>query len=71
MVKVDGSSAPGDVVADAEPFRDWASRVVTAPSPGAPLYLGTASGRLYTLTATGRWATAGLASGLRAPTFPG
>ncbi|MGZ6878153.1 MAG: LpqB family beta-propeller domain-containing protein, partial [Nocardioidaceae bacterium] len=71
VVKVDGSSAPGDLAADSEPFRDWASRLVTAPSLGSPLYLGAGGGRLYTLTATGRWATAGIPSGLRAPTFPG
>ena len=71
VVPVDGSTAPGDLVTDAEPFQDRAVSVVTAPTLGAPLYVGTPTGQLFSLAATGRWTTAGIDPGFRAAAFVG
>ncbi len=71
VVKVDGSSAPGDPAADAELFRGRAVGLVSAPATGAPLYITTGSGNLLALAATGRWTGSGIEPGLRAATFVG
>lgn len=71
VVKIDGSSTPEDLSTDAELFRDQAVRLVTAPSVGAPLYIRTAAGKLFSLAATGRWTGTSIEPGLRAPTFVG
>jgi hypothetical protein len=71
VAPVDGSASVGDLAADAQPFGDQATALVTAPTLGAPLYLATADGRLYSLTASGRWSAAGIEPGLTAATFPG
>ena len=71
VAPVDGSAGTGDLAGDAQPFREHASALVTAPTLGAPLYLATDAGRVYTLTTSGRWATAGIDEGLFGPTFPG
>ena len=52
-------------------FRRPAVRLVTSPSPGTALYLATSTGRLYALSARGRWYDSGVAPGLRAATFVG
>jgi len=71
VAPVDGSADTGDLAGDAQPFREHASGLVTAPTLGSPLYLATDAGRVYTLTTSGRWATAGIDDGLFTPTFPG
>jgi hypothetical protein len=45
--------------------------MATSPVAGAPLYVATGAGPLFTLAATGRWVTSEVAPGLRAPTYPG
>ncbi|MEO5708426.1 MAG: LpqB family beta-propeller domain-containing protein [Nocardioidaceae bacterium] len=71
VVKIDGSSTPEDLSTDAELFRDQAVRLVTAPSVGAPLYIRTARGQLFSLAATGRWTGTSIEQGLDSPTFVG
>ncbi|MFL6132467.1 MAG: LpqB family beta-propeller domain-containing protein, partial [Nocardioidaceae bacterium] len=70
-VKVDGSSAPEEVNTNAEVFRDDALRLLTSPAVGAPLYIGTAGGRLFSLASTGRWTGTSIRPGLVAPVFVG
>jgi hypothetical protein len=69
--KVDGSQTLGDVAPSTELFGDQAVQVVTSPTPGTPLYLGTRSRRLFVLSSTGRWTASGIEPGLRAATFVG
>jgi hypothetical protein len=71
VVRVDGSSALGDSATDAELFRGRAETLVTSPMLGAPLYVGAATGSLFSLATTGRWTGSGISPGLRAPTFAG
>jgi hypothetical protein len=71
VVKVDGSSTPQEVSTNAEVFRDGALRLVTSPAVGAPLYIGTATGQLFSLAATGRWTGTAIRPGLAVPTFVG
>lgn len=71
VVKVDGSSRIADLTTDPELFHGRAVRLVTAPARGTPLYVETASGRLYSLSASGQWRRSTIAAGLRAPTFVG
>ena len=71
VVKIDGSSRPEDLSTDAELFRDQAVRLVTAPSVGAPLYIRTIRGQLFSLAATGRWTGTSIEPGLDSPTFVG
>lgn len=71
VVKVDGSSTGPDLGSDIEPFRGSAVRLVGSPSAGTPLLLGTADGRLWTLTRRGRWERTDIRPGLGAPTFVG
>ncbi len=68
---VDGSSALGDVATNAELFRDEARRIVTSPSPGSSLYVGTKNGQLFQLASNGRWTGTSIKGGLRSPTFVG
>ncbi|HET8716235.1 MAG TPA: LpqB family beta-propeller domain-containing protein [Nocardioidaceae bacterium] len=68
---IDGSSALGDVASNAELFRDEATLLVTAPAPGAALYVGTRSGQLFQLAANGRWTGTSIKRGLRSPTYVG
>ncbi len=68
---IDGSSALGDVTADADVFHDKAVRIVTSPAPDAPVYVGTTDRRLYELAANGRWTGTGIERGLLSPTFVG
>ena len=70
-VKVDGSAAPEEVNTNAEVFRDDALRLVTSPAVGAPLYIGTATGQLFSLASTGRWTGTNIRPGLVAPVFVG
>ena len=71
LVKVDGSSTAVEASTDAGVFRGRASRLVTSPVPGAPLYIRTAGGQMFALATNGRWVGAGLDPGLRSPTFVG
>ena len=71
IVKIDGSSTTEDLSTDAELFRDQAVRLVTAPSAGAPLFIRTAAGQLFSLAATGRWTGTSVEPGLGSPTFVG
>ena len=71
VVKIDGSSRPEDLSTDAELFRDQAVRLVTAPSVGAPLYIRTIRGQLFSLATTGRWTGTSIEPGLDSPTFVG
>jgi hypothetical protein len=71
VVRVDGSSAQGEVTTDPELFQDAADTLVTSPAPGSPLYIGTSSGRLFQLAGNGRWTGTGIRPGLGAPTFAG
>ena len=68
---IDGSSALGDVATNAEIFRDEAQQIVTAPSAGSSLYVGTTNGQLFQLAANGRWTGTSIKGGLRSPTFVG
>jgi hypothetical protein len=68
---IDGSSALGDVATNAELFRNEARRIVTSPSPGSSLYVGTKVGQLFQLAANGRWTGTSIKGGLRSPTFVG
>lgn len=71
VAKVDGSSTIAESTVGAEVFRGKASRLVTSPVLGAPLYIRTAGGQMFTLASNGRWVGAGLEPGLRSPTFVG
>jgi hypothetical protein len=71
VVKVDGSSTSADLSTAPELLRARATRLVTAPVEGTPLYVETRDGRLYSLSSSGRWRRSGIASGLRSPTFVG
>jgi hypothetical protein len=71
VVKVDGSSTAIESTTDAETYRGRASRLVTSPVLGAPLYIRAATGQMFALAANGRWVGAGLEPGLRSPTFVG
>jgi hypothetical protein len=71
VVRVDGSSAQGEVASDPQLFQDEADTLVTSPAPGSPLYIGTSSGRLFQLASNGRWTGTGIRPGLAAPTFAG
>jgi hypothetical protein len=71
VVKVDGSSTVSESTTDAETYRGRASRLVTSPVLGAPLYIRAATGAMFALAANGRWVGAGLEPGLRSPTFVG
>ena len=71
LAKIDGSSTPEDLGTDAELFRGDAVRVTTSPALGAPLYVGTSTGQLFSLAATGRWTGTRIPLGLSATTFVG
>ena len=71
LVKIDGSSAPEELSADAEPIREDAVRVVTSPAAGAPLFLATVRGQVFSLASNGRWTGTGIEPGLGAATFVG
>ncbi|MGZ5416522.1 MAG: LpqB family beta-propeller domain-containing protein [Nocardioides sp.] len=71
VLKVDGSSTTAESTTDAEVFRGKAGRLVTSPVLGAPLYIRTADGQMFSLASNGRWVGAGLEPGLRSPTFVG
>jgi hypothetical protein len=71
LVKVDGSSSATDLSAGAAVFRGRATRLVTSPSGGAPLYVATSAGRLYVLSSRGQWKGTSIGPGLAAPTFVG
>lgn len=68
---IDGSSAMSDGDPDLQTFRETAVEVVTAPSPAAPLYVGTSDGQLFELGVDGQWDVTEVKPGLRAPTFVG
>ena len=71
VVRVDGSSTAENLSTDAELLRDRAARLVTSPSVGAPLYIATAAGQMFSLATTGRWTGTSIQPGLNAPTFVG
>jgi hypothetical protein len=71
VVNVDGSSTPSELSTNAELFRNEALRLVTSPAVGAPLYIGTPAGQLFSLATTGRWTGTSIRAGLRVPTFVG
>ncbi len=71
LVPIDGSSEPEDLGTDAVLFRDTAERLVTSPTADAPLYVGTSTGELFSLTASGRWTATTVRAGLLAATFTG
>jgi hypothetical protein len=71
VAKIDGSSTPDELTTGAELFRDEAVRLVSSPTAGAPLYMKTSTGQLFSLAATGRWTGTSVREGLGAPTFVG
>jgi Lipoprotein LpqB beta-propeller domain/Sporulation and spore germination len=71
VVKVDGSSTPDQLSTDAELFHDQAVQLVTSPAVGAPLYIRTLAGQLFSLASTGRWTGTSIEPGLGSPTFVG
>lgn len=71
LALVDGSTALADVESTAEIFRRRADRLVSAPSPGTPIFLGTDQGVLYELGADGQWSEAVERGPLLVPTFVG
>jgi hypothetical protein len=71
IARIDGSSALGDLAANADLLREDAARVITSPAPGAPLYVGTSKGALFELSTDGRWTGTGIRDGLLSPTFVG
>jgi hypothetical protein len=66
-VKIDGPT-DSSAAATAETLRGRGTRLVAAP--GAPLYVSTKDGRLYSLTRRG-WVASSVDPGLAAPTFVG
>lgn len=68
---IDGSSALGDVATNAEILPEEATRIVTAPTVGSPLYVGTESGQILELAVNGRWTGTSIKSGLKSPTYVG
>jgi len=68
---VDGSSKPGDVGSEAEILRREAVRLVSAPTPGLPVYVETRRHRLYQLSENGRWIPTATERGLTSPTYVG
>lgn len=71
LALVDGSTALADVESTAEIFRRRADRLVSAPSPGTPIFLGTDQGVLYELGGDGQWSEAVERVPLLMPTFVG
>ncbi|MFP5253942.1 MAG: LpqB family beta-propeller domain-containing protein [Actinomycetes bacterium] len=71
LLSVDGSSSRTGAISEAGAFPGAASRLVTAPSPGAGLFVQTPEGRLLVLAASGRWADVDIEPGLASPTFVG
>lgn len=71
MVRLDGSSVSGPASTEPGLFRGRALGMATSPVSGAPLYVATDAGPLFTLAATGRWVSSDVDPGLRAPTYPG
>jgi Lipoprotein LpqB beta-propeller domain/Sporulation and spore germination len=71
LAKVDGSSTAAELGTDAALFRGRVVRLVSSPSTGTPLYVATSTGRLYALSARGRWKASTVKPGLGAPTFVG
>lgn len=71
LALVDGSTAAVDVERTAEIFRRRAERLVSSPSPGTPILVGTAQGVLYELGSDGQWSESTDRGTLLAPTFVG
>ena len=71
VLSVDGSTSPDEAATAAELFRGEVDDLVTSPAPGAPLYVRTPGGMIFALASNGRWISAGIREGLRAPTFVG
>ena len=70
VVRVDGSRDTGGGADEVEPFAGRAVSLVSAPTPGTPVFLGVAGGRLFELRQQG-WVQTAVRPGLRAPTFVG
>jgi hypothetical protein len=70
-VKVDGSTPSTTTSTDPQVFGQRATGLVASPDLDTSLYLHTPSGRLYTLSRTGRWRPSDIPRGLRAATFVG
>ncbi len=70
VVRVDGSRDTGAGADEVEPFGGRAVQLVSAPTPGTPVLLGVADGRLFELRQQG-WTQTSVRPGLRAPTFVG
>ncbi len=68
---IDGSSILEDLDTNAQVFRQRAVRIVTSPASEAPLYVGTANGQLFELSADGQWTGTMIKGGLLSPTFVG
>jgi hypothetical protein len=68
---VDGSPTLGGLGTNAQVFQQPARRVVTTPTPGTPLYVGTAKGQLFELAADGQWIGTDIEAGLRSATYVG
>jgi len=71
VVLIDGSSALDDTATNAEIFRDEAAHIITSPSAGSSLYVGTTSGQLFLLAPNGRWTGTSMKDGLTSPTYVG
>jgi hypothetical protein len=70
-VKVDGSTSGTTPTAAPQIFAHRATELVASPDPATSLFLQSPSGRLYTLSHTGRWHPSAIESGLRAVTYVG
>jgi len=59
------------VGSEAEILRREAVRLVSAPTPGLPVYVETRRHRLYQLSENGRWIPTATERGLTSPTYVG
>lgn len=71
IVRIDGSSATGDIASNAEVFAGKAAGIASSPAGGTPLYVRASDGYLFELAASGRWTGASIKRGLVSPTFVG
>lgn len=71
LAMVDGSRADSDADALAEIFARRADHLVASPTPGTPMYLGDAQGRLYELAVDGEWVESTVRGPLLAPGYVG
>lgn len=71
LALVDGSTAAATLDRSAELLRERAVRVAASPASGAPVFLGTADGRLYELGSDGQWVESPVGGPLVDATYAG